>query len=134
MVERVDFDACVPARKLYKRWKSGTLSTGGQSKDAKNRKRKRAEEEVLVAEGVVEDEDSALPAIWPCTLAKSGSGAVVIFVDKRSARGAWRSICAAVKEGKDVAWRPASDAIVGVQRKFNCRKPTPYKQLRPEIC
>ena len=65
---------------------------------------------------MVEDEDSALPSTWPSSLAKSGSGAVVVFVDKRSARGAWRSVCTAVKEGKEVVWRPGKDVVVGVQR------------------
>lgn len=113
MVERVEFDAPIPAHPLHKRWKSD--KPGKQDGENRGKKRKR-NEEALVAEGVVEDEDSALPSIWPGELRRSGSGAVVIFVDKKSARGAMKEIYKAVKENQIVHWR-SGDAPLGVERK-----------------
>lgn len=112
MVERVEFDSPIPAQPMHKRWK--TDQPGQDKGDQRGKKRKR-DESALVAEGVVEDEDSALPSIWPSPLHKSGSGAVVIFVDKRSARGAMKEINKAVKEGTSLHWK-SGDAAVGVER------------------
>jgi hypothetical protein len=112
MVERVEFDAPIPAQPMHKRWKTDKPEKGGE---ARGKKRKR-NEEALVAEGVIEDEDSALPSIWPGELRRSGSGAVVIFVDKRSARGAYKELQKAVKESRPVHWK-SGDAALGVERK-----------------
>lgn len=112
MVERVEFDSPIPAHPLHKRWKSD--KPGKQDGETRGKKRKR-NEEALVAEGVVEDEDSALPSIWPGELRRSGSGAVVIFVDKKSARGAMKEIYRVVKENKAIPWR-SGDASLGVER------------------
>jgi ribosomal RNA-processing protein 7 len=113
MVERVEFDSPIPAQPMHKRWKAD--QPGQDTGDKRGKKRKR-NEEALVAEGVVEDEDSALPSIWPGELRKSGSGAVVVFVDKRSARGAMKEINAAVKSSKTISWK-SSDAALGVDRR-----------------
>jgi ribosomal RNA-processing protein 7 len=113
MVERVEFDAPIPAQPMHKRWKADKPQAAGEKR---GKKRKRSEEEALVAEGVVEDEDSALPRLWPGSLSKSGSGAVVVFVDKGSARGALREIQRAVKEGKSIVWKSGNVAL-GVERK-----------------
>ncbi|KAH8723222.1 ribosomal RNA-processing protein 7-domain-containing protein [Phaeosphaeriaceae sp. PMI808] len=109
MVEHVEFDSSVPAQPMHKRWKPGKLDG-----EARGHKRKR-EEEALVAEGVVEDEDSALPCLWPNDLRRSGSGAIVIFVDKRSARGAFKEIQKAVKEGRSIYWKNR-DSALGIPR------------------
>jgi ribosomal RNA-processing protein 7 len=111
MVERVEFDAPIPAQPMHKRWKTDQPDKGGE---ARGKKRKR-NEEALVAEGVIEDEDSALPSIWPGELRRSGSGAVVIFVDKRSARGAFKELQKAAKESRTVHWK-SGDAALGVER------------------
>ncbi|KAH7390868.1 ribosomal RNA-processing protein 7-domain-containing protein [Phaeosphaeria sp. MPI-PUGE-AT-0046c] len=112
MVERVEFDSPIPAHPLHKRWKADKHEK--QDGESRGKKRKR-NEEALVAEGVVEDEDSALPSIWPGELRRSGSGAVVIFVDKKSARGAMKEIFRAVKENKAIHWR-SGDAPLGAER------------------
>ena len=114
-VERVDFDASIPAAPLHKRWKTAQ-PTEVDDGEARGKKRKRADEEV-VAEGVVEDEESALPSLWAGELRRSGSGAVVVFVDKRSARGAMKEVMHAVKEGREVEW--VSGEGVGVERMFS---------------
>jgi ribosomal RNA-processing protein 7 len=114
MVERVEFDALVPAQPLHKRWKTDRPGAEGGGEGGKKRKRN---EEALVVEGVVEDNDSALPQIWPGQLGRSGSGAVVVFVDKRSAQGALKEIQKTVKEGKSVVWK-SGDAFLGVERKL----------------
>lgn len=114
-VESVDFDASVPARPLHKRWKQEKRSED-DGEEQRGKKRKRNEPEV-VAEGVVEDEDSALPALWASELRRSGSAAVVVFVDKRSARGALKEIQAAVKSGRAVEWKAGSG--LGVEREFH---------------
>jgi ribosomal RNA-processing protein 7 len=114
MVERVEFDSPIPAQPMHKRWKTDKPEKGGENR---GKKRKR-NEEALVAEGVVEDEDSALPSIWPGELRRSGSGAVVIFVDKRSARGAFKEICKVVKDSRVIHWK-SGDSALGVERKSN---------------
>jgi ribosomal RNA-processing protein 7 len=113
MVERVEFDASIPAQPMHKRWK--TDKPGKPDGEKRGKKRKR-NDEALVAEGVVEDEDSALPSIWPGELRRSGSGAIVVFVDKKSTRGALKAIYRAVKENKPIHWR-SGDAALGVERK-----------------
>jgi ribosomal RNA-processing protein 7 len=113
MVERVEFDSPIPAQPLHKRWK--TDKPGKEQTEQRGKKRKR-NEEALVAEGVVEDEDSALPRIWPGELRRSGSGAVVVFVDKKSARGAFKEIYRAIKEGKTIYWK-SGDAALGAERR-----------------
>lgn len=114
MVERVEFDAPIPAQPMHKRWKTNKPATEDGEKRGKKRKRN---EEALVAEGVVEDAESALPSIWPGELRRSGSGVVVIFVDKRSARGAMKEIYRAAKDGKSIHWK-SGDAALGVERMF----------------
>lgn len=113
-VESVEFDASVPARPLHKRWKQEKRGED-EAEEQRGKKRKRNEPEV-VAEGVVEDEESALPALWAGEVRRSGSAAVVVFVDKRSARGALKEIQAAVKSGRAVEWKAGSG--LGVEREF----------------
>jgi ribosomal RNA-processing protein 7 len=110
-VEHVEFDSSVPGVPQVKRFKSGTAksSEGGEKK---GKKRKRDEE--VVAEGVVEDEESALPKIWGSELRKSGGTAVVVFVDRASMKGAWREVQRVVKEGADVMWIPGEG--LGIER------------------
>jgi ribosomal RNA-processing protein 7 len=131
-VERVEFDAPIPAQPMHKRWKTDKADKKDSEQRGKKRKRN---EEALVAEGVVEDEDSALPSIWPSELRRSGSGAVVMFVDRSSARGAMKEAQKAVKEEKSIYWK-SGDAALGVERKFsriplsasrNTNQPAGYK-------
>ncbi|EOA91382.1 hypothetical protein ACJQWK_03596 [Exserohilum turcicum] len=120
MVERVDFDASVPAAPMHKRWKTdtprapppGTDGAGGDA--ARGKKRKRADDPAIVAEGVVEDAESALPKLWSTEIRRSGSGTVVVFVDRKSARGALREVQKAVKEGRSIVWK--GEQNLGVER------------------
>jgi ribosomal RNA-processing protein 7 len=117
MVERVEFDASVPAEPMHKRWKSDQPrkdAAGGEQR-GKKRKRTNADDAAVIAEGVVEDADSALPKLWPTGLRRSGSGAVVVFVDKKSARGALKEVQRAVKESRTIHWE--SGEVLGVERK-----------------
>ena len=120
-VESVDFDASVPARPLHKRWKASARDADDEQGEQRGKKRKRNDAEV-VAEGVVEDEESALPALWGGEVRRSGSAAVVVFVDKRSARGALKEIQSAVKSGRTVEWKSGSG--LGVERKSTHITPT----------
>ncbi|EUC27808.1 hypothetical protein COCCADRAFT_110749, partial [Bipolaris zeicola 26-R-13] len=96
MIERVDFDASVPAEPLHKRWKSEAGGTAA----VQGKKRKRGvDDKEIVAEGVVEDAESALPPLWSSGIRRSGSAGVVVFVDGKSARGAVRGVQRVVKEG-----------------------------------
>jgi ribosomal RNA-processing protein 7 len=114
MVERVEFDASVPAQPMHKRWKSDTASKDGEG-EKRGKKRKRTDDAAVIAEGVVENADSALPRLWTSELRRSGSGAVVVFVDKKSARGALKEVQKAVKEGRSVSWKGGEG--LGVERK-----------------
>lgn len=121
MVERVDFDSSVPAQPLHKRWKSDTRAAGKEDTASgdnalRGKKRKRTEDAAMVAEGVVEDAESALPKLWSSELRRSGGGAVVVFVDKKSARGAMKAVQKAVKEGQEVVWKSGEN--LGVERKL----------------
>jgi ribosomal RNA-processing protein 7 len=115
MVERVEFDASVPAQPLHKRWKSDRPAQEDEGGEMRGKKRKRTDNAAIIAEGVVEDADSALPQLWNSEVRKSGSGAVVVFVDKKSARGALREVQRAVKEGKSVNWKSGGEGL-GVER------------------
>ncbi|KAF1851597.1 uncharacterized protein K460DRAFT_274827 [Cucurbitaria berberidis CBS 394.84] len=118
MVESVEFDSSIPARTLHKRFKSSEGSReDAQQQRGKKRKRNHATEQAMIAEGVVEDEDSALPQLWHGALRRSGSGAVVVFVDKKSARGALKEVQKAVVQGRKVAWKSGeTTTALGVDR------------------
>lgn len=122
-VESVDFDSSVPAAPLHKRWKAEKRDDDDGELRGKKRKRNDAE---VVAEGVVEDEESALPALWASEVRRSGSAAVVVFVDKRSARGALKEIQSAVKSGRVVEWKAGSG--LGVERTFLKHHLSPFNR------
>ncbi|EUC46006.1 hypothetical protein COCMIDRAFT_4850 [Bipolaris oryzae ATCC 44560] len=113
MVERVEFDASVPAEPMHKRWKSEGADAGAGG--VKSKKRKRGDDKDIVAEGVVEDAESALPPLWSSGIRRSGSAGVVVFVDGKSARGAMRGVQKVVKEGVEVVWK-GEEGGVGVER------------------
>lgn len=119
MVERVDFDASVPAAPMHKRWKSEKPAQADADGEVplRGKKRKRANDEAMVAEGVLEDEDSMLPKLWSGEVRRSGSAAIVVFVDRKSARGAMKEVARAVKEGRSVVWKAGEG--LGVEREFS---------------
>ncbi|KAG9188066.1 hypothetical protein G6011_01989 [Alternaria panax] len=119
MVERVDFDASVPAQPMHKRWRDSSEKSANRAKedeggDARGKKRKRVDDAAVIAEGVVEDAESALPRLWSSEVRRSGSGAVVVFVDRKSARGALKEVQRAVKEERSVEWKGGEG--LGVER------------------
>jgi ribosomal RNA-processing protein 7 len=137
MVERVEFDASVPAQPMHKRWrnteKPAAAATGDDDVaggDKRGKKRKRVDDAAVIAEGVVEDAESALPRLWNNEVRKSGSGAVVVFVDRKSARGALKEVQRAVKEGKSVVWKGGEG--LGVERKISTRLPSFAKKLHAD--
>lgn len=67
-----------------------------------NRKRKRGVEEL---EETLRGDDVALPKVWDQCLRKSGSSAVMVFVDRASADMAMKSVRKAIKSGKEVKWK-----------------------------
>ena len=119
-VESVDFDSAIPAAPAYKRFKDdgkrAREDEEGEAGEKKGRKRKRDED--VVAEGVVEDEESALPRVLNGEIRRSGGCAVVVFVDKESRKGALREVQKAVKEGREVRWLGGDVGVVGVERKY----------------
>ena len=134
MVERVEFDASVPAQPMHKRWKSSKPATeDAEEQRGKKRKRNNNDDDAaVIAEGVVEDADSALPRLWDREVRRSGSSAVVTFVDGKSARGALRAVQRAVKEGKGVVvvvWKSKGEGL-GVERKSSSSS----SSLSPCLC
>ncbi|KAL1612647.1 hypothetical protein SLS60_000876 [Paraconiothyrium brasiliense] len=119
-VESVEFDTSVPADVSHKHFRVEQAKEKGGKKDAgenKGKKRKRGEDgkgEAMVAEGVVADEDSALPRIWSSAMRKSGSGVVVVFLDKASMRGALKEVQKAIKDHTTIHWKGGE--ALGVER------------------
>lgn len=117
-VERVEFDSSVPAQQGVKRYRGEIVKAAQGAQGAQAGKKRKRDEEV-VAEGVVEDEESALPRVWAGELRKSGACAVVVFVDRASCKGAWKEVRSCVKEGREITWEGGSEeGVTGVLRKF----------------
>ncbi|OAG01190.1 uncharacterized protein CC84DRAFT_1061080, partial [Paraphaeosphaeria sporulosa] len=119
-VESVDFDGSVPAEVAHKHFNPAEVKAGNNDgPESRGKKRKRADDgkgnkSGMVAEGVLEDDDSALPRIWSAPVRRSGSGAVVVFVDKASMRGALKAVHAAIKLGTTISW--TGGEALGVDR------------------
>ncbi|KAH7138548.1 ribosomal RNA-processing protein 7-domain-containing protein [Dendryphion nanum] len=126
-VESVEFDTAVPAIPSVKRWKTNNAA-GGESK---SKKRKRDED--VVAEGVIEDEKSALPKIWNTELRKSGGCAVVAFVDRPSMKGAWKEVQRAIKEGKEVTWMQGDGLGIERYKSHNTLRYPPKALLQASV-
>ncbi|KAL2351192.1 ribosomal RNA-processing protein 7-domain-containing protein [Cryomyces antarcticus] len=91
-VEYAEFEGARSSRK--------TTAPVAPSVPAKGRKRKRGQD------GVGEDEEDVakLPETWDRELRRSGSTAVVVFVDRASAEMALKEARRAAKGGKEVVW------------------------------
>jgi len=87
-VERVVFASSRPSRKAAV---AGTHSS-------KNRKRKRTASENAPADA------AELPDVWERTVHRSGSSAIVVFVDRISMEVAWRNIKKMIKSGEAPVW------------------------------
>ncbi|KAF2662548.1 hypothetical protein K491DRAFT_617394 [Lophiostoma macrostomum CBS 122681] len=126
LVEHVEFDSAVPGTPAVKRWRNGVAGSGSGAKSSgtgtgpatSKLGKKRKRDEGIVAEGVVEDDESRLPGIWPGELRKSGSTAVVVFVDRASCKGAWKAVRERVKSGAEVRWEGGGgvEGLVGLER------------------
>ena len=71
-----------------------------------------------------EVEPARLPRTWDRELCKSGSGAVVVFVDVASAELALRTVRKIRREGRQVGWKPIEVPKLGFERlpcPFFCR-------------
>ena len=98
-VERVEFEAeskesiAKAAAEADKQIENGKVN--------RSKKRKRAQ---IDPDEQIDNEETLLPELWNRELHKSGSGAVVIFVDKISAAAAMKAVKKAVKAKKTVTW------------------------------
>ncbi|KAF2259572.1 hypothetical protein CC78DRAFT_537017 [Lojkania enalia] len=127
-VASVVFDSSVPAAPTLKRWR-----TDAGKKDGEQRGKKRKRDEEIVAEGVVEDETSSLPKIWPGELRRSGGCAVVVFVDRGSMKGAWKEVQKVIKERREVQWKGSEGLGVERYRKHHAMKYPPREALQASI-
>ncbi|KAL9053675.1 MAG: hypothetical protein Q9162_004626 [Coniocarpon cinnabarinum] len=93
-VESVEFDEAKASKKAAKRAQAQSLSD--QQKRGKKRKRGK--------DGQLEKPELRLPQTWDREVHKSGSSAVVVFVDERSAKGAMKAVRKAVDESKSLPW------------------------------
>ena len=96
-----------------------------QQQQGRKRKRKRGRREDDQSNGLKVPGRPQLPALWDRKLHKSGSSAVVVFVDRQSAVSALRAVRSVrakekVKgqEERKIIWRPEKGLRVGVERKF----------------
>jgi len=127
MVERVEFDGAVGVGRGKGRGLSASaenlMDNGEASQGGKGgKKRKREIDESVMADGVVENEENALPKLWSREVLTSGSGAVVVFVDHKSSRGAMASLKQIVKDGStSIVWKGGEGC--GVDRKYH---PPPF--------
>ncbi|KAF2677106.1 hypothetical protein K458DRAFT_320522 [Lentithecium fluviatile CBS 122367] len=131
-VESVGFDSAIPGAPTLKRFKDDAGKRDKEGEEGAKRGKKRKRDEDVVAEGIVEDEASALPRIWSGDLQKSGGCAVVVFVDKESKRGALKAVQRVVKEGRTIEWKGGDKGVVGVERyksHLSLRYPNPTHLL-----
>lgn len=106
-VERVDFEG---ARSKSK----PAVAPAVQTK--KGKKRKRAE-----IQSMEEVEGAELPEVWDRELHRSGSTAVVLFVDRASMKASFKAAKKAAKGGKEIVWGQGVEEKVprlGSERKF----------------
>lgn len=125
-VESVEFDSSIPAAPTHKRFKDEAKKARKEDGEGEKKGKKRKRDEDVVAEGIVEDEESALPRVWSGEIRRSGSSAVVIFVDRESRRGALKEVQRVVKEGRDVSWKGGDAGVVGVERECLPFRVQPY--------
>jgi len=101
-VERVDFESSIHSYQTRnQQLGQGKEEDGAIARAPKSKKRKRDE---VAAEGVIEDEETRLPQTWEEEIRSSGSSAVVVFVDRASAKGAMREIERVVKKPTEILW------------------------------
>ena len=96
-VARVDFEEARGKRR------KGAPSAGQSAQ--RNRKRKRAQ----IDQGREEALDTDLPELWGRDLYRSGSNAVVVFLDRPSAEAAMKAVRRAAKKGEEIVWGKGLD-------------------------
>jgi ribosomal RNA-processing protein 7 len=100
LVERVEFEDDPPRKGSQailvkgQSWDDGAV----QEKKLSGKKRKRAEVEENLAE------EYALPPTWSLGTKKSGSSAVIVFVDKTTADAVLKECRRLVKKGRKLEW------------------------------
>lgn len=101
-VEHVDFESSIHSYQTRnQQLGQGKEEDGAIAQAPKSKKRKRDE---VAAEGVIEDEETRLPQTWEEEIRSSGSSAVVVFIDRASAKGAMREIERVVKKPTEILW------------------------------
>ncbi len=111
-VERVEFDDTAASRSGA-RAATATAANSG-AKAGKKRKRKggksvnHAEEQEVTG--------PHLPSLWDRTIWRSGSSAVIVFVDRASAQATMTEIKRARKEAREIPWRSDSKPKLGIER------------------
>ncbi|TKA76693.1 hypothetical protein B0A49_04130 [Cryomyces minteri] len=101
-VEYAEFEGARSSRK--------TTAPVAPSVPAKGRKRKRGQD----GGGEDEEDVAKLPETWDRELRRSGSTAVVVFVDRASAEMALKEARRAAKGGKEVVWGKGVEGKVPV--------------------
>ncbi|KAF2091013.1 hypothetical protein K490DRAFT_62344 [Saccharata proteae CBS 121410] len=101
-IDHVDFEGVAPRKSTPAVGGSGTLNAG--------KKRKR---------GAVDPAASAieLPSTWDREILKSGSGAVLVFVDRASAEMAMKEVLRAAKKNAGIIWK--GEEGLGIERYQN---------------
>ena len=79
-----------------------TTSVGGSS--SKTKKRKRAAEKAEAEEAIAQQLEAGFPPVWDRPVHRSGSTAIVVFVDKASMAAALKAVRAAIKSSKTITW------------------------------
>ena len=122
-VEHVNFESSIHSYQTRnQQLGQGKEEDGAIERAPKSKKRKRDE---VAAEGVIEDEETRLPQTWEEEIRSSGSSAVVVFVDRASAKGAMREIERVVKKPTEILW----ECRPGLGEKSECFSATLSYQL-----
>lgn len=101
LVDRVDFEDD----------RTAATTTSNRTAAKRNKPRGRVQSLDETVGDVVEA--PSYPALWDRRMHKSGSSAVVVFVDRASAELALRFVRKAIKERRKVYWRPEPMPLLG---------------------
>lgn len=111
IVDRVDFESGIKDEDVLDALglNTGTATVRGTEVQTEGSgilgKRKRKEEKELEEVAM----DMRMPRVWKNDLRRSGSSAVIVFVDAASMQRAWKACRAAVKDGERVEWVDGRD-------------------------
>ncbi|KAF2236083.1 hypothetical protein EV356DRAFT_531329 [Viridothelium virens] len=98
-VEKVEFEE--ESRSRIAEAAANVDEQNGVTKGKKNKKRKRGR---VDPDEQIENEETRLPISWDRELRKSGSSAVIVFVDRTSASAAMKAVKIALKAKQSITW------------------------------